>query len=327
MSGLPIGLVLGAAEGDPPPGIEEAAEIIDLRFAADAEDLAAALPDADALFSWLPPRGALEGAWRRATRLRWIQTASAGVDSLLFPALVDSDVVVTNARGVFDDAIAEWVVGAMLAFVTGLHRSVVDQPTHVWHGDRRTERLAGTRLAVVGPGSIGRAVGTRALQLGMSVTMVGRTPRTDETFGDVLGHDRLHDSLRDADHVLNALPLTAETRGLFDATAFDVMPATARLYNVGRGDTVDEPALVEALRTGGIAGAALDVFHEEPLPPDHPFWAMPNVIVSPHVCGDFEDWEMDVVRIFVANARRWVAGEPLANIVDKATLSPFRTQP
>jgi phosphoglycerate dehydrogenase-like enzyme len=322
-----VGLVLGASEAEPPPGIEGAGAHLDLRFAEDGPQLAATLPDADAVFSWHPPRGALEDAWELARRLRWIQTASAGVDTLLFPALVDSDVVVTNARGVFDDAIAEWVLGAMLSFATGLHRSVVDQPTHVWHGDRRTERLTGTRLAVVGPGPIGRATGTRALELGMSVTMVGRTPRRDETFGDVLGRDRLHDALRDADHVLNALPLTADTRALFDATAFDVMPATARFYNVGRGDTVDERALVEALRTGGIAGAALDVFHEEPLPPDHPFWAMPNVIVSPHVCGDFEGWELDVVRIFVENARRWVAGEPLANVVDKASLSPFRDRP
>jgi phosphoglycerate dehydrogenase-like enzyme len=327
VSDPPVGLVLGASKHDPPPGIEEAAAHLDLRFAADAGELETSLPVADAMFSWHPPRGALEDAWDRVERLRWIQTASAGVDSLLFPALVDSDVVVTNARGVFDAAIAEWVVGAMLAFVTGLHRSVVDQPTHAWRGDRRTGRLAGSRLAVVGPGSIGRAVGTRALQLGMSVTMVGRAPRRDESFGDVLGRDRLHDALRDADHVLNALPLTADTRRLFDTAAFGAMQATARFYNVGRGDTVDEPALIEALRTGAIAGAALDVFHEEPLPSDHPLWAMTNVIVSPHICGDFEGWELEVVRLFVDNARRWVTGEPLANVVDKAALSPFRTRP
>jgi phosphoglycerate dehydrogenase-like enzyme len=327
VSEAPVGLVLGASQADPPPGLDDASVPLDLRFAVDADELTASLPEADAIFSWRPPRGALEAAWGRARRLRWIQTASAGVDSLLFPALVDSDVVVTNARGVFDDAIAEWVVGAMLAFVTGLHRSVVDQPTHVWHGDRRTQRLAGTRLAVIGPGSIGRAVGTRALQLGMSVTMVGRTPRTDESFGDVFGSDRLHDALRDADHVLNALPLTAETQGMVDAGAFGAMASTAWFYNVGRGDTVDEAALVEALRAEGIAGAALDVFHDEPLPPEHPLWAMPNVIVSPHVCGDFDGWELDVVRLFVDNARRWASGEPLANVVDKAALSPFRTQP
>ena len=312
---------------DPPPGIDVASIGLELRFAGDADDLVAALPDAEVVFSWRPPQGALEEAWGRASRLRWIQTASAGVDSLLFPALVDSDVVVTNARGVFDGAIAEWVVGAMLAFVAGLHRSVVDQAEHVWHGDRRTERLSGTRLTIVGPGPIGRAVATRALQLGMSVTMVGRTPRHDESFGEVLGVDRLHAALRDADHVLNALPLTAETRGLFDSAAFDAMPASARFYNVGRGDTVDEPALVEALRTGGIGGAALDVFHEEPLPPDHPLWSMPNVIVSPHICGDFQGWEREVVQVFVENARLWVAGEPLQNVVDKAALSPVRVRP
>jgi phosphoglycerate dehydrogenase-like enzyme len=327
VSDAPVGLVLGTSEHEAPPGIEEVADHLDLRFARDADELAASLPETDVMFSWHPPRGALEASWKRASRLRWIQTASAGVDALLFPALVDSDVVVTNARGVFDDAIAEWVVGAILAFATGLHRSVIDQATHFWDGNRRTERLTGQRLAVVGPGPIGRATGSRALDLGMSVTMVGRTPRLDESFGEVLGVDRLHAALRDADHVLDALPLTAETRSLFNEAAFDAMPATARFFNVGRGDTVDERALVEALRSGGIAGAALDVFQEEPLPPDHPLWSMPNVIVSPHICGDFDGWERDAVQVFVRNVRRFVAGEPLVNVVDKAALSPFRSSP
>ena len=231
--------------------------------------------------------------------------------------LAVSDTVVTNARGVFDEPIAEWVIGAMLAFATGLHRSIVDQQRREWTSGRTTERLAGSRLVVVGPGPIGRATARRALSLGLSVTLVGRTPRRLEPFGDVLGVDQLLDAVADADHVLDALPLTHATRRAFDAAVFDAMPSTARFYNVGRGATVDEPALIDALRSGSIAGAALDVFAAEPLADDNPLWTMPNVIVSPHISGDAQGSERRVVAVFVENARRFAAGEPLANVVDK----------
>ena len=313
----PVIVVLGASADDAPPGIEAAEAVADLRYAPDRETAPDMLSEADAAFWWGADGTWLPAAWERATRLRWIQSASAGVDALLFPGLIESDVVVTNARGVFDEPIAEWVIGAMLALTTGLHASIVDQQRREWTSGRTTERLEGARLVVVGPGPIGRATGSRALALGMSVALVGREPRRHETFGDVLGVDRLHDALADADHVLDALPLTDATRALFDASAFAAMPPRARFYNVGRGGTVDEHALIEALRDGVIAGAALDVFATEPLPPESPLWSMPNVIVSPHVSGDVAGWEEQVVAIFVENARRFAAGEPLENLVDK----------
>jgi phosphoglycerate dehydrogenase-like enzyme len=313
----PIVLVLGADEHQLPPGIDAAAAAVELRYAPHPDDLADALTEADALFAWRADPTSLAAAWHTAERVRWIQTASAGVDTLLFPALIDSDVVVTNVRGVFEEPIAEWVIGAMLAFITGLHGSIVDQRDRRWDGNRHSERLAGSRLVVVGPGPIGQATATRAIGLGMSVALVGRQPRRHETFGDVLGVDQLHQALAGADHVLDALPLTDATRGLFDAQAFDAMPSTARFYNVGRGATVDEAALVDALRHGAIAGAALDVFETEPLPDDSPLWTMPNVIVSPHISGDVRGWEAQVAEIFVENARRFAAEEALLNLVDK----------
>ena len=313
----PVIVVLGATADDPPPGIEAAEAVTDLRYAADLEAATAMLAEADGVFWWGADGTWLPAAWKHATRVRWIQSASAGVDSLLFPDLIASGVEVTNARGVFDEPIAEWVIAAMLAFATGLHASILDQQRREWTSGRTTERLEGARLVVVGPGPIGRATGSRALALGMSVALVGREPRRHETFGDVLGVDRLHDALADADHVLDALPLTDATRGLFDAAAFAAMPSRARFYNVGRGGTVDEHALIEALREGVIAGAALDVFATEPLPPESPLWTMPTVIVSPHVSGDVAGWEEQVVAIFVENARRFAAGEPLENLVDK----------
>lgn len=313
----PVVVVMGADAEAPLPGIDTADEVAELRFAPDLDELSRLVPDADALFVWRLDPTWLPGLWPVPGRLRWIQTASAGVDALLFPELIESDVVVTNAAGVFDEPIAEWVIGAMLALTTGLHTSIVDQQRGEWTSGRTTERLEGARLVVVGPGPIGRATATRALALGMSVALVGRQPRRHETFGDVLGVDQLHRALTDADHVLDALPLTAQTRGLFDAAAFAAMPPRARFYNVGRGGTVDEPALVEALRAGTIAGAALDVFATEPLPVESPLWAMPNVIVSPHISGDVAGWEDRVVSVFLDNLRRFAEGEPLENVVDK----------
>jgi phosphoglycerate dehydrogenase-like enzyme len=312
----PVIVVLGASADEPPPGIDEAAREAELRFAAEGDASRREIPDADAIYYWRAERAWVEEPFDAAARLRWIQTASDGVDGLLFPALVASDVAVTNARGVFDDPIAEWAIGAMLAFSTGLLTSVVDQTRGEWTDGRRRERVAGQHLVVVGPGPIGRATASRAHALGMTVEAVGRSERTDEVFGRVRGPGALYEALGRADHVLDALPYAGGTHALFDADAFAAMKPSARFYNVGRGGTVDEPALVDALRSGAIAGAALDVVAEEPLPPDSPLWSMSNVIVSPHISGDIPDWEELVVQVFVDNARRFARGEPLRNLVD-----------
>jgi phosphoglycerate dehydrogenase-like enzyme len=312
----PTVIVLGATADEPPPGIGPAVEVADLRYAPDADALRAEIQDADVLFYWRATRSWVEDCFEAAGRLRWIQSASDGVDGLLFPALAASDVLVTNARGVFDEPIAEWVIAAMAAFTTGLHTSVLDQTRRAWIDGRQRARLAGQHLVVVGPGPIGRATARRARALGLTVEGVGRAERLDPDLGDVGGPAGLHDALGRADHVLDALPLTDETRAMFHAPEFAAMPPTARFYNVGRGGTVDEAALIDALRAGGIAGAALDVFAEEPLPSDSPLWTMPNVIVSPHICGDVAGWEEIVVELFVDNLRRFAVGEPLRNPVD-----------
>ncbi len=193
---------------------------------------------------------------QHATRVRWIQSASAGVDSLLFPELIESDVDVTNARGVFDEPIAEWVIGG--------HARVRDR---IARFDRSTSSGASGRRVVRPSGSTGRgswwSVPARSaappahgpLALGMSVALVGREPRRHETFGDVLGVDRLHEALADADHVLDALPLTDATRGLFDAAAFAAMRPRARFFNVGRGATVDEHGLDRGAARPGTSPA------------------------------------------------------------------------
>jgi phosphoglycerate dehydrogenase-like enzyme len=310
-------VVMGATVDEPPPGIDAAATLADLSFAASASALAEAIADADAVFAWHSVPELLPEVWPKAEGLRWIQSASDGVDWLLFPDLVDSDVVVTNARGIFDQAIAEYVVGLMLAFAKGLLGVVEGQRHRDWR-HRPTELLAGKRLLVVGVGPIGRAIGQAGRDLGMQVRGVGRRARSgDDVFESIAGTEGLAGAAGWADYVVDALPATPATRHVFDASVFGSMGRSARFLNVGRGMTVVEEALVDAIREERIGGAALDVFDREPLPPDSPFWELPNTIVSPHMSGDFEGWLAAVVRLFVENLRRFVAGRPLLNVVDK----------
>ncbi|MFL5736441.1 MAG: D-2-hydroxyacid dehydrogenase [Actinomycetota bacterium] len=312
----PVVVVLGSQD-EPPSRIDEARALAEVRFAASEEDLRRALVGADAIHAWEYDPSVLRSVWGSAENIRWIQTASAGVDRLLFPELVESDVVVTNARGVFDEPIAEWVLAAILAFSTELANSVRDTVAHRWE-HRTTERVAAKRLLVVGPGPIGRAAGRLALGVRMSVEAVGTRARdADEPFERIRGPESLSEALGEADYVLDSLPLTKETRHAFDVGAFAAMKSSARFLNVGRGGTVDTDALVAALREGRIAGAALDVFEEEPLPEGHPLWSLPNVIVSPHMAGDVGDWEERVVEVFIENLARFAEGRPLRNLVDK----------
>lgn len=316
-SARPRVVVMGASDDDSPPGLETLRDRARVSFAETRKHLALEIVDADALFAWQPDGELLRHAWARARRLRWVQSASAGVDSLLFPALVKSDVVLTNARGVFDEAVAEYVLGLMLAFAKDFPRTFRLSREGVWE-HRVTESLAGRRLLMVGVGPIGRAIARVAQAVGMDVHGVGRTARSaDPDLGDIAPVSELAGLLPQADYVVDALPATPGTRHLFDRAAFAAMRSNARFVNVGRGATVDESALTEALRSGRIAGAALDVFEDEPLPRASPLWGMPNVIVSPHISGDVEGWERAVVDLFLDNFARFVADGPLRNVVDK----------
>lgn len=310
-------VVMGADETEAPPGIGVLAGRVDLRFAATREALAGSIADADVLFAWRANRDFLPYVWGEARRLRWIHSASAGVDGLLFPELVESDVILTNARGVFDEAMAEYVIGLLLMFAKGLVGVVERLRGREWL-HRETERLAGQHLLVVGVGSIGRAIGRAGLAMGMQVRGVGRTSRPgDDVFGVVLGAEELLDALGWADAVVDVLPGSPSTRHVFGAAAFAAMRPSARFVNVGRGSTVDEMALVDALRSGRIGGAALDVFEEEPLPPESPLWDLAGVIVSPHMSGDVSGWKEAGVELFIENLDRFIAGRPLRNVVDK----------
>ncbi len=314
---LPRVTVLTGANEDFPPGLEPLFGRADVRHASDRASLEAALPGSRILLITDFNTELLENVWPKADAVEWIHATSAGVDAILFPAVVEADVQVTNARGIFDHGIAEYVLGFILAFAKGLPETLSYQRQGRWvHRD--SERLKGKCSLVVGAGSIGRTIARQLTAAGMTVSgTAGRDRDDDPDFTAGYASSDLHRVLPDADYVVIAAPLTDGTRGLFGAETLRHMNADARLINIGRGPIVDTEALVSALRDGALAGAALDVFEQEPLPEDSPLWDMENVIVSPHMAGDFIGWREALSQQFLDNFQRWREGEALFNLVDK----------
>ena len=287
-------------------------------FGSTSEDFASAAP-ADAILVCSMGRSALEPLLARAPRVSWIHSRAAGLDTLLFPALAGSDVVLTNGRGVFSRSLAEFVIGALLYFAKDFRRLIRSQQQGVWE-PFEPEDLAGRTLGIVGYGDIGHAVAERARRLGMKVlalrrrpTLSGHDPWADET----LPPGELPALMRRCDDVVIAAPLTPETRGLVSEDAIGAMRKGAVLVNVGRGPVIDEAALVRALAEGRIRGAALDVFETEPLPSGHPLYGLENVLVSPHCADNTPGWLEAAMRAFLHNLDRFRRGERLENVVDK----------
>ena len=310
-------VIHGAAGTDDVPGLCALQAEARLCFTQSGTELREAIEDAEIVLGWNFRAKALREAWPAARRLAWIHWSGAGVDALLFPELVESPVRVTNARGVFDRAMAEYALGLIIAFVKHFHETWTLQSARRWR-HRLTDTVHGKKVLVVGAGSIGRSIARLCAGAGMQVAGVGRSRRdADPDFGRVHACESLAAALPEADFVVVVAPLTPQTQGLFSTREFRLMKATARLINVGRGAIVDETALIEALGSGEIAGAALDVFEEEPLPSGSPLWSMPNVIVSPHMSGDFTGHADALAAIFLENYRRYRAGERFVNEVDK----------
>jgi phosphoglycerate dehydrogenase-like enzyme len=309
-------LVLGATDVEPPPGLPEVLTGAAYRFADDAPGLAAALPETDVILHWSDRTELLRAAWPAASRLRWIHAAGVGVDWALFPELIDSDVVVTNCRGVFDETMPEYALALLLALAKDLRATIDDQRARRWR-HRPLTALRGRRATVVGLGSIGRATARLLRIVGMEVIVVGRTAREDPELGRIRASTELAEVAVETDALVLVTPLTDETRGLVDQSVLAALPPGSLLVNIGRGAVVDEAALIESLQSGRLGGAALDVFATEPLPPDHPLWATSNVIVSPHIGGDAPGWLEWFSRSFLDELDRFIAGRPFKNVVDK----------
>jgi len=256
-----------------------------------------------------------------AERLRWVQTFGAGVEWLLTPEVRRREELrITNASGIHAQPIAEHAFGFVLMFARQLHRAVRLQNASTWDSTQLSEgvsTLAGATLGIVGLGAIGGRVAQIAAAFGMRVIALKRAPGSAPGVERVFGPAQLVPFLKEAEYLVNALPLTPETRGFFGPREFSAMRSDAVLINIGRGGTVQTDALVEALRTRSIAGAALDVVDPEPLPADHPLWALDNVILTPHYSGAHPGYVQRASAIFLENLARFVAGGELVNLVDK----------
>lgn len=295
------------------PFIEAAWPHLPVDYGWGQDFFAEKIPEAEILYTFRMPHPLL----KRAGRLRWIQTTGAGADQLMPFDELPPGVLVTNAAGINDAMMGDFTIALILALQLNLKRYIHQQHHRVWKR-AQAEELTGKTLAVIGLGRTGRATARRARALGMRVIGTSRSaapvPEADAVYP--AGH--LHAVLAQADHVAVTVPLTPATIHLIDGRALGAMRPTAYLINVSRGRVVEEAALVDALRAGRLAGAALDVFEEEPLPAESPLWGFENVILTPHVGGDLKGFSERSARLFCENLGRYLRGEPLVNQVDLA---------
>jgi phosphoglycerate dehydrogenase-like enzyme len=262
----------------------------------------------------------------QARALKWIQAPSAAVHQLLFPELINSDVLLTNAREVHGPVVAEHVIALIFALAKKIPQAALFQQKHFWGQDAiwiegsHPREIAGATLGLIGLGSIGRRVAQMASALGMRVIAVREHVEKGTVDGveAVFGPSELDRLLGQSDYVVLAAPLLDTTRGMINAESFALMKREAFLINVGRGPQVDESALADALRNRRIAGAALDVFEQEPLPADSPLWDLENLLITPHTAGLTDKLWHRHYEMFSENLRRYFANQPLLYVVDKA---------
>ena len=254
-----------------------------------------------------------------ATNAKWVHSLWTGVDNVLSPEVIASEIPLTNGRGVFRVSLAEWTIGAMLHFAYNMRRMIRQQEGGVWE-PFTTSELAGKNFGVIGFGEIGRAAAERAAAFGMNILAIRRRSRLshgDSLVGRAFPLAQINTLIAESDYILVAAPLTPETKGLVGAEQIAAMKPSGVIINVGRGAVIDEDALARALEADSIKGAALDVFSVEPLPAEHAFYRLSNVLLSPHTADHVQDFVHLAVECFLDNLRRFRAGEPLANLVDK----------
>jgi len=308
--------------GDPAEPVLKAMDLgagVRLKIGKTAEALEPELGEARVLFDWQGSKAEMAKVLELAPQLEWIHTRYAGLDRALFPALVEHPVPVTNGSGVFSQSLGEFAMLGALYFAKDVPRLLKAKAARRWDIFDCDEVRKQT-MGIVGYGDIGRAVARRAKALGMRVLALRRNtaPRPGDEYVDQLfSSSALLEMLPQCDYVVAAAPLTRETQGMIGAGEFAAMKRDAIIMNIGRGPVIDESAMIEALRSGRIRGAALDVFEVEPLPAESPLWEMENVLLSPHCTDHTRDWLADAANFFAEQLGRWRAGEPLKNIVDK----------
>ncbi len=297
----------------------------DIRWIHIADDvqLKTELPDLDILVCY---RLSSEVFKYAGSRLKWIHFGAAGIEHSLFPALLRSRITITNARGIHSGPVSEFVLGAVLYFAKQFpecRRFMSSREWRQWEIARETVQLRGSQLGVIGYGSIGKAVLARARAFGMHTWAVQRrTPRRSSTrlADHLLPVENLNKMLNACRFVVIACPLTPLTKGMIGSREFQQMPQNAVLINVSRGHIVCEEALIDALKSGQISGAALDVFHQEPLHKSSELFELDNVFLSPHISGNFPEYQTEMMTQFGDILTRWLNRKPLYNTIGKQTL-------
>jgi phosphoglycerate dehydrogenase-like enzyme len=278
---------------------------------------AGATADATVLCNWSGSLELFRSAFAMCPNLRWIHSRSVGLERTLFPELRESSVTLTNGSGVFSASLGEFTLGAILYFAKDFRRLVRQQMAGKWEAFDVT-MVERKTVGIVGYGDIGRAVAARVRPLGMKIVALKRhTAHADPLVDRAFGPEQRAEMISLSDYIVVAAPLTEETRGMIGEAEFAAMKPTAVVINVGRGPIIDEAAMVRALSEGRIRGAALDVFDVEPLPEGHPFYAMENVLLSPHSADHTPEWLDDAMELFIQQFSRYRRGEPLLNVVDK----------
>ena len=295
--------------------IQAVSDVVDVVRADSQGEALELMPEVDVVFGRFDHDMFLRGA-----RLKWVQVTSAGVDDMMYSDFVESDVVMTSAKGIVGVHLADHAMALLLALTRGIAWAI----RHPSWDQREATRdmsweLLGRTMGVVGLGGTGREVAARAIGFGMRVIAVDPM---DVDLPDGVEYcrkmDGLGDLLEESDVVAICAPLTPETEGMFDRAAFSRMQSHAVLVNVTRGPIMDEEALIEALETGSIGGAGLDVVPEEPMPDDHPLWRFDNVVITPHSAGGSPHRMDRSVDLFCDNLTRLLAGQPLTSVIDKS---------
>ncbi len=292
--------------------IRDVSERVEVAIVNDEKSVLEVVMDAEVVFGKFNKE-----LFSSAKRLRWVQTKGAGVDGLLFPDFIESNIALTSASGIHRIQISEMVVAMMLILTKQMHKFMRYKFEAKWQ-PHTPDELAGKTVGILGLGSIGSEIAKKTKCLGMKVIALRKHPNKKPDYVDeILGSEGLDRLLRQSDFVVLSLPLTGETRHMFGEEQFRSMKPTAYVINTGRGALIDTNALLKALKEGWIAGAGLDVFENEPLPADSELWKLDNIVITPHVAGASPYYDERAVEVFCDNLKRYIAGKPLRNVVDK----------
>lgn len=278
------------------------------------EELIAECEDTDIFFGFCG-----EDIFPHLSNVKWVQASSAGMDKHMYPNMRESDVLLTNAAGLYGTHVADQAFALLLSLARGIHHFVRNQDNHKWGGSKSPMiEIDGFKIGIVGLGGIGMQMARRAKGFDMHV-IAADAYRTEkpENVDELMPMDKLADMMSRVDVVMIACPLTEETQGLINAGNLSAMQPTAYLINVARGPIVKEDDLIEILQAGKIAGAGLDVTETEPLPAESLLWDMENVIITPHAAGDSQHRMRRITEFFLDNLERYLKGEALKNVVDK----------